>query len=374
MKKAMLEKGKISTRQLTILVMFLTIGDSILVIPPSTSHYARQNAWISALIGMIVGLLAIYMYSKFVKLYPKLTLIEAIQKAFGKWIGTILSFLTLMYFLIVTVGSMRELSEFVTSEILPRTPIPAVLILFMVIVIMATRLGIEVIGRAGEIFTPMIIILFLILTVAIIPQMEIVRLLPILEDGIKPVLRGSISITAYTFIEPVVFLMFLPYVNQQQKITKGLLQGCFLGGIIIFLTVTISILVLGPDLTTRDIYPSYNIARRISVGGFFERVEAMIALLWMLTLFIEVTLYFYAFVLGLSQLFKLKEYRVLTLPTGLILVTLAPLIAPNYTYYNKVFDNYWVYYVITFGLFLPLVLLGVGMFRRALDKGLKSRS
>ncbi|MEK4471855.1 endospore germination permease [Paenibacillus sp. FSL R7-0048] len=370
----MLEKGKISTRQLTILVMFLTIGDSILVIPPSTSHYARQNAWISALIGMIVGLLAIYMYSKFVKLYPKLTLIEAIQKAFGKWIGTILSLLTLMYFLIVTVGSMRELSEFVTSEILPRTPIPAVLILFMVIVIMATRLGIEVIGRAGEIFTPMIIILFLILTVAIIPQMEIVRLLPILEDGIKPVLRGSISITAYTFIEPVVFLMFLPYVNQQQKITKGLLQGCFLGGIIIFLTVTISILVLGPDLTTRDIYPSYNIARRISVGGFFERVEAMIALLWMLTLFIEVTLYFYAFVLGLSQLFKLKEYRVLTLPTGLILVTLAPLIGPNYTYYNKVFDNYWVYYVITFGLFLPLVLLGVGMFRRALDKGLKSRS
>jgi spore germination protein KB len=372
--KAMLEKGKISTRQLTILVMFLTIGDSILVIPPSTTHYARQNAWISALIGMIVGLLAIYMYSKFAKLYPKLTLIEAIQKAFGKWIGTILSLLTLMYFLIVTVGSMRELSEFVTSEILPRTPIPAVLILFMVIVIMATRLGIEVIGRAGEIFTPMIIILFLILTVAIIPQMEIVRLLPILEDGIKPVLRGSISITAYTFLEPVVFLMFLPYVNQQQKITKGLLQGCFLGGIIIFLTITVSILVLGPDLTTRDIYPSYNIARRISVGGFFERVEAMIALLWMLTLFIEVTLYFYAFVLGLSQLFKLKEYRVLTLPTGLILVTLAPLIAPNYTYYNKVFDNYWVYYVITFGLFLPLVLLGVGMFRRALSKDLKSRS
>ncbi|MEK4463685.1 endospore germination permease [Paenibacillus sp. FSL H8-0315] len=374
MNKAMLEKGKISTRQLTILVMFLTIGDSILVIPPSTTHYARQNAWISALIGMIVGLLAIYMYSKFAKLYPKLTLIEVIQKAFGKWIGAILSLLTLMYFLIVTVGSMRELSEFVTSEILPRTPIPAVLILFMVIVIMATRLGIEVIGRAGEIFTPMIIILFLILTVAIIPQMEIVRLLPILEDGIKPVLRGSISITAYTFLEPVVFLMFLPYVNQQQKITKGLLQGCFLGGIIIFLTITVSILVLGPDLTTRDIYPSYNIARRISVGGFFERVEAMIALLWMLTLFIEVTLYFYAFVLGLSQLFKLKEYRVLTLPTGLILVTLAPLIAPNYTYYNKVFDNYWVYYVITFGLFLPLVLLGVGMFRRALSKDLKSRS
>lgn len=79
----------------------------------------------------------------------------------------------------------------------------------------------------------------------------------------------------------------------------------------------------------------------------------MIALQWMLTFFIKVTLYFYAFILGLSQLLKLKEYRVLSLPTGLILVALAPLIAPNYTYYGEIFDNYWVYYVITFGLFLP---------------------
>lgn len=277
-------------------------------------------------------------------------------------------------FLIVTVGSMREVSDFVISEMLPATPVPPILILFILIVIMATRLGIEVIGRAGEIFTPIIIILFLTLTVAIVPQMDAIRLLPILEDGIKPVLRGSIPITAYTFLEPVVFLMILPCVNQQQKITKGLLRGCFLGGLVIFITVTISILVLGPDLTTRDIYPSYNIARRISVGGFFERVEALIAILWMLTLFIEVTLYFYAFILGLSQLFKLKEYRVLTLPTGLILVALAPLIAPNYTYYNAVFDNGWVYYIITFGLFLPLVLLGVAMFRRAISKDLKSQN
>ncbi|MEK3772015.1 endospore germination permease [Paenibacillus sp. FSL R5-0887] len=370
----MLEKGKISTRQLTLLVMLLTIGDSILIIPSSSTHYATQNAWISALIGMALGLLANYMYSKFAKLYPKLTLIEAIQKVFGKWLGTILSLMTLLFFLIVIAGSMREISDFVISEMLPGTPIPAILLLFILIVIMATRLGIEVIGRAGEIFTPMVVILFLILTVAIVPQMEIIRIFPILEDGIKPVLRGTIPITAYTFLEPVVFLMILPYVDKQQKITRSFLQGTLLGGTVIFITLIVSILVLGPDLTARDIYPSYNIARRISVGGIFERVEAMIALQWMLTFFIKVTLYFYAFILGLSQLLKLKEYRVLSLPTGLILVALAPLIAPNYTYYGEIFDNYWVYYVITFGLFLPLVLLSVVMFRRALSKDLISRN
>lgn len=370
----MLEKGKLSTRQLTILVMLLTIGDSILIIPSSTTHYARQSAWISALIGLGVGLLANYMYSKFATWYPGLTLIQAIQKALGKWIGSIVSLMTLLFFLVVTVGSMREISDFVISEMLPGTPSQAILLLFILIVIMATRLGIEVIGRAGEIFTPMVIILFLILTVAIIPQMEIFRMLPVLEDGIKPVLRGSISITTFTFFEPVVFLMILPYINIQHKITRSLFYGTLLGGVVIFITLIVSILVLGPDLTNRDIYPSYNIARRISVGGFFERVEAMIALQWMLTFFIKVVLYFYAFILGLSQLLKLKEYRVLTLPTGLILVALAPLIAPNFSYYNTVFDDYWAYYVITFGVFLPLILLSVGIFRKALNKDFKSRN
>lgn len=69
----MLEKGIISTRQLTILVMLLTIGDSILIIPSSST--LRQASGISTLIGLAVGLLANYMHSKFAKVYPKLTLI-----------------------------------------------------------------------------------------------------------------------------------------------------------------------------------------------------------------------------------------------------------------------------------------------------------
>lgn len=369
----MLEKGIISNRQLTILVMLFTIGDSILVIPPSTTHFARQNAWISGVIGLMIGLLTIYMYSKFIKFYPKLTLIQAIEKAFGKWIGTIVSLMTLIFFLLISTGSMREISDFVTAEMLPGTPIPSILILYVLTIIMATRLGIEVIGRAGELFTPVIVILFLILTFAIIPQMEIVRILPVLENGLNPVLRGAISITGHTFLEPVIFLMILPYVNNQNKITKNLIQGCFLGGTVVLITILVSLLVLGTDLTTRDIYPSYNIARRISVGGFFERVEAMIAILWMLTLFIKVVLFFYGFILGLAQLLKLKEYRVLTIPSGMVLVASAPLIAPNFTYYNQVFDTYWVYYIITFGLFLPLVLLGVAMIRKALNKDIKSQ-
>lgn len=368
MKKQTLEKGRISPRQFTLLVMLSTIGDAVLIFPPPTTNYGKQDVWLSTLLGLAAGLLCILLYSKLAKSFPGLTLIEAIQKVFGKWIGTILSLSFLAYTIVVAVGCLREISDFVVAEMLGGTPMSALLSLYIIIVVMAIRLGIEVIGRTGEIFTPLVIFFLLVLTFSIVPQMQLQRLLPILEYGIKPVIKDAIPIASYTIIENIVFLMIVPYVTQQNKITKSLFQGTLLGGFAIFVTVTVCVLVLGPDLTARDLYPNYNVARRISVGGFFERVEAMIAILWMITLFIKATIYFYAFILGLSQLLHLKEYRALTLPTAVIGVACAPLIAPNQTYYIFVYENYWPYFVITFGLLLPLALWGVGSFRKSLGK------
>lgn len=368
MKNQVLETGKISSRQFTILVMLTTIGDAVLIFPPPSSHFAKQDVWLSTLLGLIVGLVCVFLYSRLIKSFPGLTLIEAIQKVFGKWIGTILSLLFLMFTLIVAVWCLREIADFVIAEMLEGTPIPAILSLYMIIVIMAIRLGIEVIARTGEIFTPLVIFFLLVLTLAIVPQMQLQRLLPIFEYGLVPVIKDAIPITTYTFFENIVFLMIVPYVNQQKKITKSFFTGTILGGIAIFTTVIVCILVLGPDLTARDLYPNFNVARRISVGSFFERVEAMIAIMWMITLFIKATIYFYAFVLGVSQLFKLKVYRVLTLPVAVIGVACAPLIAPNQTYYIHVFEHYWPYFVITFGFILPLALWTVGSFRKSLGK------
>lgn len=47
----MLEKGKIGSRQLMILVILYTLGDSILVIPSIVASEAEQDAWISGMIA-----------------------------------------------------------------------------------------------------------------------------------------------------------------------------------------------------------------------------------------------------------------------------------------------------------------------------------
>lgn len=362
----MLEKGKISIRQLTLLVMLITIGDSILVAPSITALGAKQDAWISSILGMALGLLTVYIFSKVGKLYPQLSLIQSIQKIMGKWIGTLVALLYLVFFLFNNVAYMREIGDFMTIEMMQETPIQAIQILFICIVIMAVRLGLEIMGRTAEIFAPWVIVLFLILIISVSPQIEFKNLQPTMENGIKPVLKGAIPFLSFPFTELVAFMMLLPNVNQQNKITRGLLQGTWFGGVILFLIVLVSILVLGADQATRSTYPSYTLAKRISVGGFFERVEAMIAILWMLTMFLKISLYLYVFILGLAQLLKLKEYQMLALPTAMILISLSATMPPSITYYQNLISIYWPYYDLTYGLLFPLLLLIVCFVQRKL--------
>ena len=57
----MLENGKISLRQLGILVTLFTVGDAILVLPSVMALESKEDAWIAAILGTGIGLLVIYL-------------------------------------------------------------------------------------------------------------------------------------------------------------------------------------------------------------------------------------------------------------------------------------------------------------------------
>ncbi len=364
----MLENGKISVRQFVEFVFLITIGDSILVLPSIPAFEAKQDAWISSIIGLVIGLLIVNLFTTVGKLYPRLTLVEYNKKILGKWFGTAVILLFLPYLFLSAAAHVRQIGDFMTTQILPETPIQAIHIIFLSIIIMGVRLGLETMARAGEILCPWFIMFFIAFIIFLSPQIELERMQPILAEGFKPVLRGSLASISFPFMELVVFLMIFPYVDRPKEIRRSFLLGALLGGIVLITIIAISILVLGADLTARNMYSSYSVAREINIGDFLQRDEIIIAIMWFITSFFKITLYFYVFNLGVAQLLKLKEYRMLTLPFGMILVVLSLVIAPNITYYNNAIAKYWSYYDLTYSVLLPLMLLGMYTFRKKLTR------
>ncbi|RAV12997.1 spore gernimation protein [Paenibacillus contaminans] len=361
--KRMLEKGRLSTKQLSVLVIFSVIGESLLVIPSSVAEEAKQDAWISGLIGMTAGLLIAWMIFRIGQTYGPKTLIEHNRALLGRWAGGTVSVLYLLYFLINISALIREIGDFITTQFLPETPLRAVHLIIVILIIWAVKSGLETLARAGEVFFPLFAVLLISMFVFLLPQFHSDRLQPMLGQGIPSILRGSLFIFAFPFCELIVLLMIFPYVAHNPKLQKDYMLAVLFGGLTICLLILISILVLGPNLSAYHSYASYAIAQKISIGHFVERLEALLAVNWIVSTYYKISLFYYGLILGSAQLFNLRDYRQLTVPTGMIVFGLAFIISPNIVYFNaKV--SYWVIIDILFALLIPALLFFIGLTRR----------
>lgn len=360
----MLDKEKIELSQLKTLVIIFTIGSSVLVAPSILAADAKQDAWLSAILGVSISSLLILLYCSLAMQFPEKTLAGVNEVIFGKWMGKVVSLSYFSYFFVVSALLLREIGDFLTTHIMVATPIHAILILFMTIVIFGTRLGIETLSRAGQIFFPLIFLLLGTVILFLFPQMTMENVLPVLEKGIKPVLKATFHFLGLPFLEFVVFLMFTPKINNFKKVRKPFLVGMFIGGFSIVTITFVAIAVLGASSIERHIYPSYAIARKISLGNFIQRIEAMVAGIWFISIFFKLTVFFYSSTLMLTEILQLREYRFLTLPLGMITILLSIVGSRDITYFNWMISVAWTPYSMTFGLFLPLLTLCIAIVKK----------
>lgn len=360
----MLGNWKISAGQFRNLVILCFIGTSILLTPGGLAAEAKQDAWISAAVGGIIGLLLICLYNSLGNLFSNMTLIEYTEKLLGKFLGKIVFLLYISFLFINCSTIVWIVGNFLATQIIPETPMQFIYILFIAVIVMGTRLGLETFARASEILSFWVFGFLIILIVFSSKDIDFKKIQPVFEYGMKPVIKGALLYASYSSLTLIALFMIFPtYINNLKQAKKSFLIGTLIGGITIFLITSLCILVLGHEITARNTFPTYALAKRISIGGFLDRLESIIAILWLITLFYKIILYFYGSVLGLAQILKLKDYRPLTLPMGMILVVLSIIINPSSTYADEWTNTTWIPYVLTYGFLLPLVLLIVGYFK-----------
>ncbi|WP_263432802.1 GerAB/ArcD/ProY family transporter [Metabacillus rhizolycopersici] len=152
--------------------------------------------------------------------------------------------------------------------------------------------------------------------------------------------------------------------QKKQKINKAFYIGTLIGGIVLTILVIFSILILGTETSSINAYPSYALGQRISIGGFLERIEVIVAIIWVLTIYFKVTLCYYGLSIGLAQVLGLKSYKILLFPLAFLILTFSIFAHPNIVHFNDFTSLTWTPYSLTVCFFLPLLLLIVGKVRQ----------
>ncbi|MGF9700691.1 GerAB/ArcD/ProY family transporter [Paenibacillus sp. MABNR03] len=353
----MLEQGRLGTRQVAVLTFMIVVGDMMLIYPSVISSYAKQDAWICALVGIPLGMALMAMFLKLANHYPDQNLIQISRSILGFWPGSLLSCFYLFFFIVGASTHTREVGDFMTGQILQYTPIRVLILMFVITIGWGVHKGIESVARTSELLMPIVIVFILVLTFCLLPQVDIKNLKPITDTSVVSILQGILVSIIYPVGEVIPILMILPYTARLANQTRDMLIAVGFGNLLLATLVTISLLVLGAFLTQHNIYTSFVLSQKINIGNFFQRIEAVMASSWLISTYFKATVYLYAFVLGCAELFKLKQYQVLIMPAMLLVYGIANLVSPSVTFIVITVVPYWIDWDITLGILLPGMLL-----------------
>ncbi|MBU5355961.1 GerAB/ArcD/ProY family transporter [Paenibacillus silvae] len=364
----MLIQEKLTIRQFAVLALLSMIGDMILIYPTMVTYSSHQDAWICSILSQPIGLCILWLIYKLHQTYPTLSLIEICPKILGVWMGSILSAAYLFYFLMGTSICIREVGDFMTTQIYLSTPIRAILLLFVAALTWGMLKGLDSIGKSAEIWIPFVIVGLLVLFIFLLPQAELSRLKPFLNTPFFSMVSSSFRGATISYGELIILSMILPYIKHDSHVRRDMMLSVLLGGALLTSLLLIALLVVGPLLTQHNIYISYILAQKINVGNFFQRIEALTAITWLISTYFKTIIYAFGFVIGTAQLFRLKSYKPLILPSMMLFFAMSVVLAPNIIFYTITVTIAWFDWDLTACTIIPSLLILIHRVKNSFKK------
>ncbi|WJH32440.1 spore germination protein [Paenibacillus sp. CC-CFT747] len=355
---------QITPRQATLWFILYQVGSAILVLPSTLATVAKQDAWLAVVAALGLHLLWFPLYRSIAVQMKSQTFGTYMNALFGTAIGKSLLFVFILGFpYLIFVLTLRNLGDFLTTSIITKTPVEIVYAVMLVAVLYALRMKLKVIGRASEILFPLVLLLFVILTVSLLPSVKLQNELPLLENGLKTVFRASIPLVAFPYLESILFLFFVPYLDRAERWNSAVFKSCMISGILFLICTMVVVGVLSAEVTENLPFPSYYAVRTVSIGNFYERFEVLVAIIWFVTIFFRLSLLLFVSANGLAEVFSLKDTKPLLLPLAFAGIYMANAAWPNLTFLLEFF-NIWPSYAMIFGSVFPLLFWVTGRVRK----------
>ncbi len=355
--------GKISSRQVMILLVLTMLNMNLLILPRITVSYGGRDGYILPLLSIIIGVILVFIITSLTVKFPEKTFVEMSKELLPNWIAYILILIFALEFIIGTAFELRMFCELVHRQLLPDTPIEAIMILMLLCVAYLIKSGIEAIGRMGEMLNYFIIIPLAIILVIAAFKVDYRQLLPFMHGKGVEMLQGS-CIIGYIFIPLQFLLMLTGLMREPKQVKKVSYVVVIIVGIIAGILTLFTISQIGETEVMRQIWPVLGFMKSVGIdNSTVENQQVFVMIIWLFSVFTFISLGIYFCSLLGSRTFKFKRENILVLPLIPIIYFIAitmPNLATAFDWYLK-FQFYcgWI-----FTLVVPIILLIIAKIRK----------
>lgn len=281
--------GKISIGQAIMLIM-LTVGitNHVTVLPLLLSK-AGRDAWLTVLITGIPFLGWVCMLS-FInrRLAPGESLHGWIRRTTGRFGSFLLLGLLVFCLYLMAITHLIDTQTWTTVNYLPRTPEWFTALVLIIVCTVAASGGIGPLGITSGILLPFVTILGFFVATGNIPKKDYGLLLPLFQNGVKPVLEGMVY-AGGAFSELTILLLLQHHIRKPLRITHYVMM--LLIAIILTLgPLTGAIAEFGPIEATRQRFPAFEQWRLLTIGKDIENMEFFAIYQWLCGSFTRISL------------------------------------------------------------------------------------
>ena len=152
---------------------------------------------------------------------------------------------------------------------------------FIIPVCYANRLDFNATSKTNLIVVPVVLVAIVVLFATNMKQFSLQKMFPIFGEGVvNTFFLGLSNISAFGGI---VYLYFLPpLLKEPEKMKKITLISIGITALYLILSVATLLFIFSFFITTDEITPLYNATRYIELGDFFQRLESVFLIIWIL--------------------------------------------------------------------------------------------
>ncbi|MGH4120574.1 GerAB/ArcD/ProY family transporter [Clostridium sp.] len=307
----------ITSNQLFFILLGAVIGMGITSLPADVVSVAKQDGWISTIIGGIYPLYIVLAAGIIIKKHPDSNIMDLSKVYFGKIIGNVLNLLFMLTFLfyivLVISGSSNQLRAY---SIYFMSHLKLVMIL-VAVACYASIKGLKVLARFATIVFFLVCLIIISSTVSF-KFGSILNVKPFLGEGFSKILEGGIK-SSFSYAAMELLLIIYPYVEDKKNILKVTLLSTLVAIIFYTWIVFSSIYFSGPDLVVKQLWPFSFMAEsfKIPVVNNFRYVEILI---WITVVYKTISIEFYAATKILNNITNIKRKTICFLLLPIIFI------------------------------------------------------
>jgi len=354
--------NRVSIMEVVFLSVAVTVSTAVMFTPYFAAQVAGQDAWISVLVSGLLAVIPAWAAGTLMNHFPQQSIIQALPKIFGRILGTLVALMFAAYFIFAAALALWRLEVFTVRFLLTETPQLAIRTLFLLCVALAAFSGTTPLIRTSAYIVPVGVLVIILVIGLPISRMNPTFLFPVFESGYRPMINAAIMLLGWICQVPLVIMMFQRYVQAKFLVNsvKKIILGVVISTFALELGAAGTLAAFGPIQTASMFYPAFEVARIISVGAFFERIEVIFIGVWIAGILVTAAFYVQAFGDSIAQIvnFRGKSAKMAIYVSTILLLISWPLFFDlSFLQIIAIIRDYGSVAGIAMGGILPLIML-----------------